>query len=49
MNNNDFFNNNFFKNDPSELFKDLGKQVYNQFSSRAFPTNIYDKNDAYVL
>lgn len=49
MNNNDFFTNNFFKNDPSELFKDLGKQVYNQFSSRTFPTNIYDKNDVYIL
>ena len=36
MNSNEFFNNNFFKNDPSELFKDIGKQVYNQFSSSAF-------------
>ncbi|SUM68878.1 Uncharacterised protein [Staphylococcus saccharolyticus] len=34
--NNDFFNSPFFKNDPSEVFKDLGKQVYNQFSSRTF-------------
>ncbi|MDK6297932.1 Hsp20 family protein [Staphylococcus caprae] len=49
MNSNEFFNNNFFKNDPSELFKDIGKQVYNQFSSSAFPTNIYDTDDAYIV
>ena len=47
--NNDFFNSPFFKNDPSEVFKDLGKQVYNQFSSRTFPTNIYEQSNAYIL
>ena len=38
-----------FQNDPSELFKDIGKQVYNQFSSSAFPTNIYDTDEAYIV
>ena len=27
MPNNDFFNNSFLKNDPTDLFRDLGKQV----------------------
>lgn len=31
------------------MFKDLGKQVYNQFSSRTFPTNIYEQSNAYIL
>ena len=49
MNNNDFSIIISSKMILVNYLKDLGKQVYNQFSSRAFPTNIYDKNDAYVL
>ena len=36
MNNNDFFNNNFFKNDPSELFKDLGNKYTINFHQEHF-------------
>ncbi|MFU0767898.1 Hsp20/alpha crystallin family protein [Staphylococcus pasteuri] len=49
MPNNDFFNNSFLKNDPTDLFRDLGKQVFNQFSSQAFPVNLYNENDHYLI
>ncbi|MEX2949525.1 Hsp20/alpha crystallin family protein [Staphylococcus warneri] len=49
MPSNDFFNNSFLKNDPTDLFRDLGKQVFNQFSSQAFPANLYNENDHYLI
>ncbi|HHS2975283.1 TPA: Hsp20 family protein [Staphylococcus argenteus] len=42
MNFNQFDSQNIFNNNPSDTFKDLGKQVFNYFSSPTFPTNIYE-------
>ena len=49
MPSNDFFNNAFLKNDPTDMFRDLGKQVFNQFSSQAFPANLYNESDHYLI
>lgn len=49
MNNRDFFDQSIFKNNPKDVFRDLGEQVFNQFSSKSFPTNIYNQSSQYVL
>ncbi|UDI77588.1 Hsp20 family protein [Staphylococcus taiwanensis] len=49
MNNREFFDQSFFKNNPKDVFRDLGEQVFNQFSSKSFPTNIYNQSSQYVL
>ncbi|AGC89825.1 Hsp20/alpha crystallin family protein [Staphylococcus warneri] len=49
MPSNDFFNNSFLKNDPTDMFRDLGKQVFNQFSTQAFPANLYNESDHYLI
>ena len=43
MNNREFFEQSIFKNNPKDVFRDLGEQVFNQFSSKSFPTNIYNQ------
>ncbi len=40
LNFNQFENQNFFNGNPSDTFKDLGKQVFNYFSTPSFVTNI---------
>ncbi|MBI5973244.1 HSP20 family protein [Staphylococcus caledonicus] len=49
MNNRDFFEQSFLKNNPKDVFRDLGEQVFNQFSSKSFPTNIYNQSSQYIL
>lgn len=49
MNNRDFFDQSIFKNNPKDVFRDLGEQVFNQFSSKTFPTNIYNQANQYIL
>ncbi|MCE4958432.1 MULTISPECIES: Hsp20/alpha crystallin family protein [Staphylococcus] len=49
MNNREFFEQSIFKNNPKDVFRDLGEQVFNQFSSKSFPTNIYNQTNQYVL
>lgn len=34
MNNREFFEQSIFKNNPKDVFRDLGEQVFNQFSSK---------------
>ncbi|MBU5841678.1 Hsp20/alpha crystallin family protein, partial [Vibrio cholerae O1] len=40
---------NFFNGNPSDTFKDLGKQVFNYFSTPSFVTNIYETDELYYL
>ena len=47
--NNRVFEQSIFKNNPKDVFRDLGEQVFNQFSSKSFPTNIYNQTNQYVL
>ncbi|BGE81659.1 putative small heat shock protein [Staphylococcus petrasii] len=49
MNNREFFDQSIFKNNPKDVFRDLGEQVFNQFSSKTFPTNIYNQSNQYIL
>ena len=48
MNNREFFEQSIFKNNPKDVFRDLGEQVFNQFSSKSFPTNIYNQTNQYL-
>ena len=43
LNFNQFENQNFFNGNPSDTFKDLGKQVFNYFSTPSFHENGEDK------
>ena len=43
MNNREFFDRAIFKNNPRDVFRDLGEQVFNQFSTKSFPTNVYSQ------
>ena len=49
MNNREFFDQAIFKNNPRDVFRDLGEQVFNQFSTKSFPTNVYSQKNQYVL
>ena len=49
LNFNQFENQNFFNGNPSDTFKDLGKQVFNYFSTPSFVTNIYETDELYYL
>lgn len=49
LNFNQFENQNFFNANPSDTFKDLGKQVFNYFSTPSFVTNIYETDELYYL
>lgn len=49
LNFNQFDNHNFFNTNPSDTFKDLGKQVFNYFSTPSFVTNIYETEELYYL
>ncbi|WP_445265495.1 Hsp20 family protein [Staphylococcus aureus] len=41
LNFNQFENQNFFNGNPSDTFKDLGKQVFNYFSTPSFVDELY--------
>ena len=49
LNFNQFENQNFFNGNPSDTFKDLGKQVFNYFATPSFVTNIYETDELYYL
>lgn len=49
LNFNQFENQNFFNGNPSDTFKDLGKQVFNYLSTPSFVTNIYETDELYYL
>ena len=36
-----------FNGNPSDTFKDLGKQVFNYFTTPSFVTNIYETDELY--
>ena len=38
-----------FNGNPSDTFKDLGKQVFNYFATPSFVTNIYETDELYYL
>ena len=38
-----------FNGNPSDTFKDLGKQVFNYFTTPSFVTNIYETDELYYL